>query len=113
MTSYSKQPFRLIVAIDFGTSRSGYAWAWQHDPKVIGRADWPGLKFKYPKTPTHLLYSPDGTLEKWGAEVLHGLRKHREAEKVYEYFLYLISGSDASYWTSTEARALNKKAGLV
>jgi hypothetical protein len=26
---------------------------------------------------------------------------------------YLISGSDASYWTSTEARALNKKAGLV
>jgi hypothetical protein len=26
---------------------------------------------------------------------------------------YLISGSDASYWTSTEALALNKKAGLV
>jgi hypothetical protein len=49
----------------------------------------------------------------------HAFALNWNAMKGYHYLmrlahlLYLISGSDASYWTSTEARALNKKAGLV
>jgi len=87
MSNYGNQPFRLVIAIDFGTSRSGYAYTWKHDSKVIGKLTWPGQKhIKYPKTSTHLLYSPDGKLEKWGAEAMNELAKHRENDEVYNYF---------------------------
>ena len=56
----------MVVAIDFGTSRSGYAYAFKKDRRVVIRTDWPGQPTPYVKTPTHLLYAPDRKVEAWG-----------------------------------------------
>jgi hypothetical protein len=54
------------------------------------------------------------TLQQLATKVdLAKFQKHKRRPKKPRQKRYLISGSDASYWTSTEARALNKKAGLV
>lgn len=57
---------RVIVAIDFGTSRSGFAYAFTVDRKIIAPSDWPGQALGYPKTATELVYGPDRQLIAWG-----------------------------------------------
>lgn len=86
--SYGDRDFRVVIAIDFGTSRSGYAWAWKGDTKIVGKNLWPGQKVKYPKTPTHLLYSPDGTLEEWGAKVIKRLAQLRSKDQAKDYSFF-------------------------
>ena len=57
---------RVVAAIDFGTSRSGFAYSFTVDKKVIGWTDWPGQSTAYPKTLTQLLYGPDHDMIAWG-----------------------------------------------
>lgn len=80
--------FRLAVAIDFGTSRSGYAYQFVEDKEPNYRNVWPGDdNLNYPKTLTHLLYSPDATVEAWGHLAM---QKHTElrAQRREEGYLF-------------------------
>ncbi|MBR8834292.1 MAG: HSP70 family protein [Stigonema ocellatum SAG 48.90 = DSM 106950] len=82
------QSISLVIGIDFGTSRSGYAYAFTDDTKIFGKTDWSGTPAPYPKTLTHLLYSPDGKVEAWGFDArkkLAQLRKDKAADK-YNFF---------------------------
>jgi hypothetical protein len=56
-------------------------------------------------------YPSDLIDEEW--EIIEAIISELDPYTIGQPRTYLISGSDASYWTSTEARALNKKAGLV
>ncbi|MCX5983808.1 MAG: hypothetical protein NTY89_18860 [Nostocales cyanobacterium LacPavin_0920_SED1_MAG_38_18] len=57
---------KVVAAIDFGTSRSGYAYAFKDDKRVIGRYEWDKQPFPYIKTLTQSLYNSDRKLETWG-----------------------------------------------
>lgn len=79
-----RKSIRVVVAIDFGTSRSGYAYAFTENQQIIGRTEWPGRPpVAYVKTLTHLLYSRDRKEMNWGwearrrlAEVQHPFGKN-------------------------------------
>ncbi len=86
MNDYGTEDFRVVVAIDFGTSRSGYAWAWKGDGKIQGRVKWPGMNVFYPKTPTHLLYDNAGNLLAWGAKVPNVLTQYRQKKSETYFF---------------------------
>lgn len=82
------QSINVVIGIDFGTSRSGYAYAFTNDTKIFGKNDWSGAPAPCPKTLTHLLYAPDGKVEAWGFDAkrrLAQLRKDKAAEK-YNFF---------------------------
>jgi molecular chaperone DnaK (HSP70) len=58
---------RLTIAVDFGTSRSGFAFAYASSAKDIHFfQDWQDAPIPYEKTRTQLLYQPNGDLEAWG-----------------------------------------------
>jgi molecular chaperone DnaK (HSP70) len=66
---------KLIVGLDFGTSRSGWAWAYPGNANgvIAGTTDWPSRfpRFFYPKTATALLYdSTNNTIVNWGWQAL-------------------------------------------
>ncbi|MEC4880158.1 MAG: Hsp70 family protein [Scytonema sp. PMC 1070.18] len=82
------QYINVVIGIDFGTSRSGYAYAFTGDTKIFGKNDWSGAPAPCPKTLTHLLYSPDSKVEAWGFDAkrrLAQLRKDKAADK-YNFF---------------------------
>lgn len=79
---------RVVIGIDFGTSRSGYAYAFTDDKRIVGRTEWPGQPVPYIKTLTQILYSPDRKVQAWGYEArmrLAQLRKNNEAND-YNFF---------------------------
>jgi len=87
LTNINKQ-IKVIAAIDFGTSRSGYAYAFKDDRKIIGRYQWDKQPFSYIKTLTQSLYNSEGELEAWGYAALSrltGLRQEKNA-KDYSFF---------------------------
>lgn len=88
MNTYGDRDFRLVIAIDFGTSRSGYAWVLKGGTHINGQKIWPGQQLKYPKTPTHLLYSPEGELEEWGATVIKKLAQLRRDNQAKDYHFF-------------------------
>ncbi|KAI1359876.1 actin-like ATPase domain-containing protein [Xylaria arbuscula] len=65
---------RVVIALDFGTTYSGIAYAFSNPGKkteVVPIVDWPGLEGRrQPKVPTLVLYDPDDpTKFKWGGQV--------------------------------------------
>lgn len=67
--SLRERNYRIAIAIDFGTARSGYAYQFFEDKDVkepIFRNKWPDTNEFYPKTLTEILFSSDGTVEAWG-----------------------------------------------
>lgn len=71
---------RFVVAIDFGTSRSGYAFAASHDPERTAYSiNWPDhpSTLKTEKTPTTLLASADGKIVNYGYPAVKQLSKKR------------------------------------
>ena len=58
--------FRVVVAIDFGTSRSGYGFAFPHDKQIQRCIQWPDQPFSYLKTLTNLLCTSEGEVVAWG-----------------------------------------------
>ncbi|TVY34329.1 Heat shock 70 kDa protein 12B [Lachnellula subtilissima] len=68
-TSYESED-QLIVALDFGTTFSGIAYAFANGdkPEVVSIMDWPGLEgFKQPKIPTLISYDDNGDFT-WGGQ---------------------------------------------
>jgi molecular chaperone DnaK (HSP70) len=67
--SFRNRNYRIAIAIDFGTARSGYAYQFFEDKDAkdpIFRNKWPDTNEFYPKTPTEILFRPDGSVEAWG-----------------------------------------------
>ncbi|KAM3079042.1 hypothetical protein ACMFMF_003971 [Clarireedia jacksonii] len=62
---------QLVIALDFGTTFSGiaYAFAKGGKPDLVSVMDWPGLALKQPKIPTVICYDPDDKTQfTWGAQ---------------------------------------------
>jgi molecular chaperone DnaK (HSP70) len=67
--SFRNRNYRIAIAIDFGTARSGYAYQFFEDKDAkdpIFRNKWPDTNEFYPKTLTEILLRPDGAVEAWG-----------------------------------------------
>lgn len=61
--------YQIVIAIDFGTARSGYAYHFMADDNLKEpsfRNKWPDTNENYPKTLTEILFTPDGSVEAWG-----------------------------------------------
>lgn len=76
---------RAVVAIDFGTSRTGYSYSFLEDKRPIADINWPGQIAPYPKAPTHLLYAPDGELDSWGYHALNKISELRKSGHAQDY----------------------------
>lgn len=77
---------RVVIAIDFGTSRSGYAYAFVHDPRIIKRTAWPDQPFQYAKTSTNLLCDASGKVAGWGFSARKEIARLRRAKKHAGYY---------------------------
>ncbi|MCB9418804.1 MAG: HSP70 family protein [Ardenticatenaceae bacterium] len=88
---------RVVVGIDFGTSRSGYAYAFTNinensqneNIEIYGRTRWPGQPEAFPKTLTQLLYAPNGNVLAWGFEArkkLAEIRNNSQNVEQYDFF---------------------------
>lgn len=86
--SFRNRTYRIAIAIDFGTARSGYAYQFFEDKDAkdpIFRNKWPDTNEFYPKTPTEILFRSDGAVEAWGHTARKRFTQLREeaAEKGY------------------------------
>jgi molecular chaperone DnaK (HSP70) len=87
--TFDSQKIKVVAAIDFGTSRSGYAYAFRDDKRVHGRYEWEKQPFQYIKTLTQSLYGKDRKLKAWGYVALSQLaelRQDKNAAKSYSFF---------------------------
>lgn len=68
--STSPNKYAVVIGLDFGTARSGYAYSWTGAARreIISRNEWPGYSGVYPKTATHSLYDQNDHLVAWGFE---------------------------------------------
>src|SRR5579859_3921041 len=97
---------QIVVAIDFGTSRSGFAYSFMGSKEVKVWIAWPGAPSPYPKTATCLLYSPKGEVDAWGYEAIQRLADVRKNKKLgYHYIdnFKLELGKDASIMSDGKA----------
>ncbi|KAH6669961.1 Hsp70 family protein-like protein [Halenospora varia] len=99
---------QLIVALDFGTTFSGIAYAFangEKKPEVVSIMEWPGSQgLRQPKTPTHICYDPnDKSSYTWGQQ------KH--AGHVIQGVKLLLEPNDSSrpeYFTKSKIGELNE-----
>lgn len=88
--TFNLESISVVIAIDFGTSRSGYAYAFTANKEVIGCTQYDGQPVEYAKTLTHLLYSPKREVHAWGWQASKTLAYVKEtfegAEKGYYFF---------------------------
>jgi len=79
----------VVIAIDFGTTYSGYAFSFTRDPETIHvMRKWDGndLEVNNQKTPTILLLKPDGTFHAFGhqaREAYHSFSAKEAKEWLY------------------------------
>lgn len=82
--SNHKTSKKAVIAIDFGTAYTGFAFAWLSKSETRGYTNpafylnWPGQPIEYYKTRTLLLYNPQGDLEAFGWDVYHRMLELRE-----------------------------------
>ena len=78
---------QVVIAIDFGTSRSGFAYSFIGDKEAHAHEDWPEGVARYPKTNTHLLYNPDGQVAAWGFEAMvqYAALRQKQQHKGYHF----------------------------
>ncbi len=74
-----REMVRVVIAIDFGTARSGYAFAFATDnnKEVRVRSRWPDQEYGYVKTLTHLLYGPTRRVLAWGCTAMQEMVRLR------------------------------------
>ncbi|EXJ69341.1 uncharacterized protein A1O5_07377 [Cladophialophora psammophila CBS 110553] len=100
--SYKDTRDSLIIALDFGTTYSGIAYALTTDPEKVFTIDsWPGGDRNAPKTPTALQYgSGSVTNLKWGYEL-----DRLEGEKIQHIKLLLDPEQPRPYFIPTNIEA--------
>ncbi len=86
---FDDEQIKLVIAIDFGTSRSGYAYAFKRDKsKIVGRTEWDKQPFAYIKTLTQSLYNSDRKLESWGYSAMSRLAELRQNKSATDYTFF-------------------------
>ncbi|XP_078269571.1 heat shock 70 kDa protein 12A isoform X2 [Rhinoraja longicauda] len=105
------QSFVVVVAIDFGTTSSGYAYSFARDPECIHiMRRWeggdPGVSNQ--KTPTTLLMTPDGKYHSFGyaaRDFYHDLDPNDSKQWLYfeKFKMKLHTTSDLTIETELEA----------
>ncbi len=111
--AFDDKSIKVVVGIDFGTSRSGYAYAFLDDKKIIPKTQWFGQDIPYVKTLTQILYSPDRKEKWWGYEaraVLAEKRKTNEA-KNYHFFERFKMALRESEDRTSEGQRITSSAG--
>ncbi|XP_067324524.1 heat shock 70 kDa protein 12B [Anolis sagrei] len=103
--------FSVVVAIDFGTTSSGYAFSFTSDPEAIHMMrKWeggdPGVAHQ--KTPTCLLLTPEGSFHSFGytaRDAFHDLDPEEAREWLYfeKFKMKIHSASDLTMKTELEA----------
>jgi hypothetical protein len=86
--AFDDKSIKVVVGIDFGTSRSGYAYAFTGDNKIIPKTLWFGQMTPYVKTLTQLLYSPDRKEKYWGYDARMTLAEKRKAYEAKNYHFF-------------------------
>ncbi|XP_068800025.1 heat shock 70 kDa protein 12B isoform X1 [Struthio camelus] len=104
-------PFAVVVAIDFGTTSSGYAFSFASDPEAIHMMrKWeggdPGVANQ--KTPTSLLLTPEGVFHSFGytaRDYYHDLDPEEARDWLYfeKFKMKIHSTSDLTMKTELEA----------
>jgi hypothetical protein len=87
---FKNRNYRIAIAIDFGTARSGYAYQFFEDRDAkdpIFRNKWPDTNEFYPKTLTEILFRPDGSVEAWGHTARKRFTQLREEASEQGYIL--------------------------
>ncbi|XP_015269508.1 PREDICTED: heat shock 70 kDa protein 12B [Gekko japonicus] len=112
-------PFSVVVAIDFGTTSSGYAFSFANDPEAIHMMrKWeggdPGVANQ--KTPTSLLLTPEGSFHSFGytaRDYYHDLDPEEARDWLYfeKFKMKIHSTSDLTM--KTELEAVNGKKVLA
>uniref|UniRef100_A0ACB8E9G2 Heat shock protein 12B n=1 Tax=Sphaerodactylus townsendi TaxID=933632 RepID=A0ACB8E9G2_9SAUR len=112
-------PFSVVVAIDFGTTSSGYAFSFANDPEAIHMMrKWeggdPGIANQ--KTPTSLLLTPEGSFHSFGytaRDYYHDLDPEEARDWLYfeKFKMKIHSTSDLTM--KTELEAVNGKKVLA
>lgn len=59
LTGDPKEDYPIVMAIDFGTTFTGCAFAFRKDPEIQEIITWPKQAYQYPKVPTISLYKND------------------------------------------------------
>ncbi|XP_049267910.1 heat shock 70 kDa protein 12A isoform X2 [Rhipicephalus sanguineus] len=103
----------VVVAIDFGTTYSGYAFSFTRDPDNIHMMrKWeggdPGVVNQ--KTPTTLLLNPDGEFHSFGftaRDVYHDLDAHEAKQWMFFEKFKMTLHSNENLSRDTEIRAAN------
>jgi hypothetical protein len=85
LPSVTGEAARVVIAIDFGSSRSGYAYAFLHDRRISRRTAWPDQAFHYPKTSTNLLCEPSGAVTAWGYTARKEMARLRRERRHHGY----------------------------
>ena len=86
---FDNKQIKVVVAIDFGTSRSGYAYAFTSDrSNIVGRTEWYKQPFPYIKTLTQSLYNNDRKLEEWGYSAMSRSAELRQNKSAKEYTFF-------------------------
>lgn len=103
--------FSVVVAIDFGTTSSGYAFSFASDPESIHMMrKWeggdPGVAHQ--KTPTCLLLTPEGTFHSFGytaRDYYHDLDPEEARDWLYfeKFKMKIHSATDLTLKTQLEA----------
>ncbi|NXW10960.1 HS12B protein, partial [Fregetta grallaria] len=103
--------FAVVVAIDFGTTSSGYAFSFASDPEAIHMMrKWeggdPGVANQ--KTPTSLLLTPEGVFHSFGytaRDYYHDLDPEEARDWLYfeKFKMKIHSTSDLTMKTELEA----------
>ncbi|NXJ96844.1 HS12B protein, partial [Corythaixoides concolor] len=118
--SHQTPSFAVVVAIDFGTTSSGYAFSFSSDPEAIHMMrKWeggdPGVANQ--KTPTSLLLTPDGAFHSFGytaRDYYHDLDPEEARDWLYfeKFKMKIHSTSDLTMKTELEAVNGKKMAAL-
>lgn len=81
-----------VVAIDFGTSYSGFAFSFnkgQEKDAIFMNKDWTNEQnSRTSKTPTCLLLAPDYTFHSFGYEAMENYAQFQNEEEEKEYFFF-------------------------
>ncbi|KAG0367020.1 hypothetical protein BGX24_003440 [Mortierella sp. AD032] len=99
--SFNPRDYPIVVAIEFGTTFSACAYAYDQDDEVITITSWPKQSIQYSKTPTLNLYrkdDPENKLVAWGwrakMEALKPSARHHTL--LYRYRLHLDENQQSS-----------------
>lgn len=85
-------PYLVVVAIDFGTTYSGYAFSFltgKEKDEIFMNRDWRNEQnCKTHKTPTCLLLGPDLSFDSFGYDALENYAELQGNRKEKEYFFF-------------------------